>query len=99
MLMIKKAYFDAIRGGAKTTTLRFWRSRRVRPGSVHRIRGLGAIRVDEIDPIEPEQLTDRDARADGFAGLADLVSALAEMYPPDQRDGRTLYRVRFTFLG
>ncbi len=99
MLLMKRRYFEAVRTGRKTTTLRYWRQRRVRPGSVHWVPGLGRVRVDAVRPVAPESLTDADARADGFASAAELRAALAEMYPSVDRDGRTLYQVHFRFLG
>ena len=98
MLLIKKRFFDDIRSGRKTTTLRYWSRCRVRANSVHTVPGLGAVRIDAAGPVEPDELTDEDARADGFAGLRDLAEALDELYPLDQRDGRRLFLVRFTYL-
>ncbi len=97
MLLMKKIYFDAIRRGEKTTTLRYWRRAQVRAGAIHLIRGLGKVRIDEVTIVQPADLTDDHARADGFDDLAALREALDAMYPPDRRDGRQLYLVRFTF--
>jgi hypothetical protein len=99
MLLMKKRFFDAIRSGVKTTTLRFWRHPRVRPGSEHLVPGLGRIRIASVSAIRPEDLRSRDARADGFGDLAGLRAALDLLYPRGQRQGRRLYRVRFEFLG
>ena len=98
MLLMKKTYFQAIRKGAKTTTLRYWRRRQVCAGSVHKIRGLGVIRIEDVRRVEPDDLTDAHARADGFADLSEMLAALGAMYPPADRDGRGLYLVEFTFL-
>jgi len=98
MLFMRKEYFQAIRGGAKTTTLRYWRWPIVRAGSVHTIRGLGRVRIDAVDHVRPGDLTDDDARADGFENLAELHTALGRHYPPQRRKDRKLYKVRFTFL-
>lgn len=98
MLLMKKEFFDVIRDGAKTTTLRYWRRLMVRAGSVHSVRGLGTVRVDDVRAIEADDITDADALADGFAGRAELTAALAELYTPPQRRRRTLYKVAFTFL-
>jgi hypothetical protein len=99
MLLMKKCYFDAIRGGTKTTTLRYWLRARIRPGSVHRVPGLGRVHVQDVEAVEPASLCELDAQADGFASLQAMWSALEGMYPPTHREGRKLYRVRFTFLG
>ena len=98
MLLMKKVYFQAIRSGAKTTTLRYWRRRQVRVGSVHKIRGLGLIRIEDVRRVEPNDLTDAHARADGFTSLSELMAALDAMYPPADHEGRELYLVEFTFL-
>ena len=71
----------------------------VRPGSVHSIRGLGAVRVDGVRAIEADDITDADALADGLAGRAELTALLAELYTPSQRCDRRLYKVTFTYLG
>ena len=98
MLLMKKQFFDAIRTGAKTTTLRYWEYARVRPNSVHRVQGLGRLRIDSIAPVCLESLDEVDAVADGFKSIAALRRALKALYPPECRKGRQLYRVRFTFI-
>jgi hypothetical protein len=96
MLLMKKVFFEAIRSGGKTTTLRYWRRRQVRPGSLQTIRGLGKVRIDEATCAELDDLTDADAQADGLADLQALRTALRDLYPPARRKGRKLYLVRFT---
>ena len=98
MLLMKKRFFEDIRSGRKTTTLRYWRWCRVRPGSVHVVPGLGRARIESVECVRPEDLADKDARADGFENLPALMGALESLYPPEQRDGRELYHVRFTYL-
>ena len=44
MLLMKKIFFDAIRCGEKTTTLRYWQRQHINPGSVQFVRGLGKLR-------------------------------------------------------
>jgi len=96
MLLMRKVFFEAIRSGVKTTTLRYWRRRMVKPGSLQRIPGLGKVRIDEAACVEIGDLTDADAQADGFIDLKALRTALHDLYPPARRKGRKLYLVRFT---
>lgn len=98
MLLMKKTYFDAIRRGDKTTTLRYWQRRHVRPGSIHKVRGLGRLRIDDVRVVDFSELTDAHAVADGLADLASLKTALDTLYAPGEREGRELYLVEFTFL-
>lgn len=99
MLLMKKEFFDAIRSGRKTTTLRYWRRAMVRPGSRHTVRGLGVLDIKSVEIVKPDALTDEDAKADGFAAARDLLTALEQLYPPSGRGGRALYRVRFVYPG
>ncbi len=99
MLLIRKTYFDAIRSGAKTTTLRYWCRKQVLPGSMHKVRGLGVVQIDEVKCVEEDSLTHHDALSDGFESLDKLKESLREMYPPNKRKDRKLYRIRFRFLG
>ena len=98
MLFVRKEYFEAIRGGTKTTTLRYWRRPVVRPGSTHSVRGLGRVRIESVEPMRLADLTEDHARADGFDDLAALHAALARHYPADKRDGRKLFLVRFELI-
>ena len=99
MLLMKKEFFEAIRSGRKTTTLRYWRWLHVRVGSVHNVRGLGRVRIDAAGEVDPDELTDADAQADGLEDLASLTEALKTIYPPDKRNGRKLFQLEFTYLG
>ncbi len=95
---MKKEFYPAIRAGRKTTTLRFWRRPMVQPGRVVGVRGLGRLRIERVRPVRLEDLTDGDAKADGFDDLNDLRRALDALYPPGNRQGRTLYQVHFAYL-
>lgn len=98
MLLVKKEFFEDIRTGRKTTTLRYWRWPHVRENTLQSVPGLGAIHIRAIRCVEPDQLTDEDARADGFEDLAAMRRALEKLYPPARRKGRKLYQVHFTFV-
>jgi len=98
MLLMKKEFYPAIRDGRKTTTLRFWRRSMVQPGRVVRIRGLGRLRIARVRAVRLEDLTEGDAKADGFDDLNDLRRTLDALYPPEERQDRTLYQVHFTYI-
>lgn len=99
MLLFKKVFHEAIVRGEKTTTLRYWTRRQVRPGSVHIVPHLGRLRILDVGPANLDALDAADAKADGFTSVAALRHALDEMYPPAERAERTLYRVEFEFIG
>ena len=99
MLLMKKIFFDSIRTGRKTATLRYWKSQRVRIASIHIVPGLGRVRIDDVKPVAISRLRLADAVSDGFKSLKSLRDTLAGLYPADMRQGRRLYQVWFTFLG
>jgi len=94
-LLFKKEFFDAIRTGRKTTTLRRWKSRWLEGGSRVHSPGVGWLRIVSCDSTELQKLTRADARADGFASLAQLHRTLKRLYPDQTGDGKQWYRVVF----
>lgn len=57
--------------------------------------GVGWLTILNVDVVRLEQLTDADARADGFETLAAMRRVLAEIYPDLGGDGRQWFRVAF----
>lgn len=98
MLLMKKKFLADIRAGVKSTTLRFWRWCHVSEGSLQTVPGLGKVRINSAECVQIEDLTDEDARADGFDDLRALQQALGELYPPEKRAGRKLYQISFTLM-
>ena len=101
MLLMKKVFFDAIRRGHKTMTVRLWRHQMVRAGQVHTIPGLGRVRIEAVREVALSELTEADAAADGFASADEMVTAMKEIYPAlrggAETGGRKLYAVHFRF--
>lgn len=94
-LLFKKEFFDAIRRGRKTTTLRRWKSCWLEAGGRAHVPGLGWLRIISCDRAQLEKLTRADARADGFDSLAQLHAALQRLYPDQKGDGKQWFRVVF----
>ena len=98
MLLFKKKFLDAIRDGEKTQTIRLWKFRRMKAGQRNYIPGAGYIRVEEVDVVRIETLTDDDARPDGFETADALREELRALYGEKLADGYQAYRVRFRVL-
>lgn len=95
MLLFKKKFLLAIRQGEKTQTIRLWRFRRFRSGQRSYIPGAGYIRVDTVEQVQLDQLTDEDAIPDGFATADALRAELQEIYGDKIAAGYQAYRVIF----
>jgi hypothetical protein len=95
MLLFKQKYLAAIRAGEKTQTVRLWKHRRMRAGQRSYIPGVGYIYVLAVDQVPLDELTDEDARRDGFDSAAALRAELHELYPAELAAGYSVYRVRF----
>jgi hypothetical protein len=95
MLLFKKKFLPAIRAGEKTQTIRLWRHRRMRAGQRSYIPGAGHIRLTAVEEVELSQLTDADARPDGFESAQELRAELARLYPRELAAGYRAYRVAF----
>ncbi len=95
MLLFKKKFLPAIRAGQKTQTIRLWKYRRMRAGQRSYIPGAGHIRLVAVDEVELAQLTDADARPDGFETAEQLRAEIARLYPQQVAAGYRAYRIRF----
>jgi hypothetical protein len=95
MLLFKKRFLPAIRSGEKTQTIRLWKYRRLRAGQRSYIPGVGYIRILHVEEILLEQLTDDDARPDGFESAEALRAELKALYSAHLESGYGAYRIRF----
>lgn len=95
MLLFKKKFLDAIRGGTKTQTIRLWKHRRMRAGQRSYIPGVGPIRITAVEQVDVDGLTDADAVPDGFATARALQSELRSIYGQQLASGHQAYRVVF----
>ena len=98
MLLFKKKFLDAIRQGRKTQTVRLWKWRKMKPGQRSYIPGAGYIQVVTVDEVALPELTDDDARLDGFESADTLRREIEQLYPKQLAAGYRAFRIRFTLL-
>jgi hypothetical protein len=98
MLLFKKKFLDAIRGGTKTQTIRLWKHRRMGAGQRSDIRGVGPIRIRDVEQVDVDGLTDADAVPDGFATARAIQSELRSVYGQQLASGHQAYRIVFQRL-
>jgi len=96
MLLFKKKFLDPIRSGAKCQTIRIWPKRRLKAGQAEFVPGLGRIRVTAFDPVRPDDLSEEDARLDGFESRDALLAELRALYGA-RLDGLPCFRIRFAY--
>jgi hypothetical protein len=95
MLLFKKKFLDAIRGGTKTQTIRLWKHRSMCAGQRSYIPGIGPIRITAVEQVDIEGLTDADAVPDGFATAQALQTELRTIYGQQLASGHQAFRVVF----
>jgi len=98
MLLFKKKFLEAIRRGQKTQTIRLWKYRRMKPGQRSYIPGAGYIRITAVDEVQLDDLTDDDARPDGFESAQALREEITRLYRKQLAEGHRSYRVIFHLL-
>ena len=98
MLLFKKKFLPAIRSGEKTQTIRLWPWRRMRSGQRSYIPGIGPIRIDCVEPVRLEDLTDADAQPDGFETADALREELHSIYAEKIAQGYQAFRLVFCVL-
>ena len=98
MLLFKKQFLNLIRTGEKTQTVRIWPHRKYRSGQRSYIPGVGYIQITEVAAVPLAELTEDDARLDGFLNLAALFAEIERLYPAGLSGGEQSFRVRFRVL-
>ncbi len=98
MLLFKKKFLPAILTGEKTQTIRLWRWRMMKAGQRSYIPGIGYIRIETVDEVCLEALTDEDAIPDGFATAELLRAELKTLYGEKIAAGYLAFRVVFCVL-
>ncbi|MEM3936606.1 MAG: ASCH domain-containing protein [Thermofilaceae archaeon] len=83
-LLFSKKYLQDLLSGRKTATIRLG-SVRYRPGDVTLVHCgglvLGRVRIKSVERKKLIDLTEEDARIDGFESLRDLLVAIRQHYP------------------
>jgi hypothetical protein len=95
MLLFKKKFLPAIRSGEKTQTIRLWKWRQMRAGQRSYIPGAGHVRIDSVDEVLIEELSDADAVPDGFATADALRCELTSIYGDKLAAGYKAFRIAF----
>lgn len=95
MLLFKKKFLEAIRQGEKTQTIRLWKQARLKAGQRSYIPGVGYIRIVSVQRVELSELTDADARPDGFATADALRNEIKAIYAQSADGGQKAYRICF----
>jgi hypothetical protein len=91
-VLIDRATAQGIADGTVTLAFRRWDRPRMRPGSRQRT-GAGVVEIVSVEQVDPDSLTEDDARAAGVASLARLHRLL------DRREGAAVYRMGVRWAG
>lgn len=90
-MLIKNEIIERIRSGEITILFRRWSRPGAKSGGTQMTQG-GVIGIESVDVVEPEDITETDARQAGFASVADLLGHLNYRDDP-------IYRIRIRFAG
>jgi hypothetical protein len=89
-MLLPRVHWDGVADGSITVAFRRMRRPTVKQGGTLRT-AVGVLAIDAVDAIEPEDITDAEARR---AGHPDRDSALRQLRPEG-----TLYRIAFHVQG
>ncbi|MGL6196152.1 MAG: ASCH domain-containing protein [Thermoguttaceae bacterium] len=98
MLLFKKKFISLILKGQKTQTIRLWKHCRFKSGQRSYTPGVGYIRVESIEQVTLESLTDDDAILDGFETASALKEEIQSIYGEKIEAGYKPFKVRFSIL-
>jgi hypothetical protein len=107
MLLFQKRFHAGLKDGTVTLTFRRWNKPHVKPGGRYRVHPIGVVEVSGVTEVPLSAVPERDARAAGFAGVAEMKAWLEA--PPRTRhdsppreplaDDTLLYRVALRHAG
>lgn len=92
-MMIKLEVLEAIRRGDITLQFRRWSRPTVKPGGTLKTR-VGLLQIGRVDEMSPDEVTEVDARAAGFADVAAFRKWLTTM-----KEGPIFQRIEVSYLG
>ncbi len=87
-MLIPARFREAIASGTVTLTFRRWKRPQVVAGNTYRT-AAGRIVVDAVNVVDPDRITDADAKRAGFSSCADLLGELRGAFD------LPTYRIRF----
>jgi hypothetical protein len=91
-MLFTQSALAGLEAGTITLAFRRWKRARVRAGSRLRTR-IGVVGVEAIEAVDPNQITEHDARRAGFGSRE---AALREL---DRRGDGTTYRIELRVVG
>ncbi|MGD9631072.1 MAG: ASCH domain-containing protein [Pyrinomonadaceae bacterium] len=90
-MLIKNVILERIRSGEITLIFRRWKRAGVKAGGTQ-LTQMGVVGVDTVDIVTEKQITEKDAKAAGFASKKELF---ADLYDRDE----DIYRIGVRWLG
>ncbi|MEO8649248.1 MAG: ASCH domain-containing protein [Acidobacteriota bacterium] len=90
-MLIKNKILDQIKAGNISLIFRRWKRAGVKAGGTQMTQ-LGVIGIDSVKVVSEKQITEKDAKAAGFASKKDL---LADLYDRDE----DIYRIGVHWAG
>ncbi|MGE3467330.1 MAG: ASCH domain-containing protein [Pyrinomonadaceae bacterium] len=90
-MLIKNVILDRIKADEITVIFRRWKKAGVKAGGTQMTQ-KGVLAIDSVDVVTEKQITEKDAKAAGFASKKDL---LADLYDRDE----DIYRIGVRWVG
>jgi hypothetical protein len=92
IMLFRQRVLDGIADRTISVAFRRWDRPRVKQGTLIRTR-IGVIRIGSVENVDPESITDSEARSAGYRDVSELVGEL------DKRGGGSVYRVQVSLHG
>ena len=92
-MLLKLEVLEAIRRGDITLQFRRWSRPTVKPGGTLKTK-VGLLKIGRVDEMSPDDVTDKDAKAAGFADVSAFRKWLTTM-----KEGPIFQRIEVSYLG
>ncbi|MDP1826875.1 MAG: ASCH domain-containing protein [Archangium sp.] len=98
-MLFQKRFQAGIVDGAVRLTFRLWEKPHVKVGGRYRVHPIGVVEVNSVDRVTVADISERDARAGGFASRAELLAYMAPVAKAPLTDATPVFRVAFVHGG
>ena len=98
-MLFQRRFHAGLLSGEITLTFRRWSAPRVKEGERYGCPPIGLLRIDEVDRMAVDDITDAEARRSGFQSRGELIAYLEKSSRTELGPEAVVYRVALHHAG
>ena len=99
MFLFQKRFHEGLVKGTVTLSFRLWDKARVKPHGRYRVHPIGVVEVSSVRKCRLQDISEADARAAGFSGLAELIEYMRPVARGELKDSTEVFCIELRHAG